>query len=312
MEIFLTSLQATIKIFLITAAGYVFFKIKTANKLYKPLIFYTINIAIPILILYRLITKFDLTLFIKSLFLPIYGIFLILSGYIIGKKLISVLNIPEEKHNTFIATMMFSNCGYLPLPLFQSIFTGNDIAISQIYVFFISIVYTLSIWSIGVNMLKVSNNIKKERFKLTPPFYAIILGILLSFLNAKELLFPYLETAMEIIGESGVLLVMFIMGGGLSSVKFQNIKIDKSILSIVIARLIIFPLIVLPTFLLLHIDSILRIVLIVEAGVPPAVNLVIITQKYGNNKNIDFLLSAMITTYVASIFTLSFLISIVQ
>ncbi len=312
MEIFLTSLQATIKIFLITAFGYVFFKIKITNKLYKPLIFYTINIAIPILILYRLITKFDLTLFIKSLFLPLYGIFLIFSGYIIGKKLIHILNIPKEKQNTFIASIMFTNCGYLPLPLFQSIFTGNDIAISQIYVFFISIVYTLSIWSIGVNMLKVSNNVKKERFKLTPPFYAIILGILLSFFNTKRLLFPYLETVIKIIGESGVLLVMFMMGGGLSSVKFRSIKIDKPVVSIIISRLIIFPLIILPALLLFHIDSVLRIVLIVEAGVPPAVNLVIITQKYGNNKNIDFLLSVMITTYVISIFTLSFLIFVVQ
>ncbi len=311
MKIFLTSLFAIIKIFLITVAGYFFFKIKIFKKLYKPLLFYTINISIPILILYRLITKFNFNLFIETISLPLYGLLLIWLGYFLGKKFAPFLNIPAQKRNVFVSIMMFSNCGYLPLPLFESIFKGDDIALSQIYVFFIGLVYTSLIWSIGVNMLTHSDKIlQKTRFKLTVPFCAVIAGIFLSFLNVKNLLVPELESLIKIITKSGVLLVMFIMGGGLSSVNLSHIKIDNSVIFITLFKLIVLPLLVVPVIFIIKMNPVLKTVFIVEAGVPPAVNLVIITLKYGKSKNIDFLLSSMISTYIVSIFTLSFLIFI--
>ncbi|MBN1897242.1 MAG: AEC family transporter, partial [Spirochaetes bacterium] len=204
-----------IQIFLITTAGYIFFRIRTFKQLYRPLLFYTVNFALPVLIIYRLITKFNFELFLQTLSLPLYGAFLIFWGYFVGKQLVPHMNLRAEKKNIFISLMMFSNIGYLPLPLFESVFQGDDIALAQIYVFFIALVYTSLIWSVGVNMLRHREGVfQRTKFKVTAPFLALLSGVALSFLDLKTYITGPVESVIRSVGTSGVYLVMFIMGGG--------------------------------------------------------------------------------------------------
>ncbi len=314
MELFLKTFLAVIEIFLITTAGYFFFKINIFKRVYKALLFYTINIAIPVLILYRLATKFSASLLSQSILLPFYGLFLILLGYFVGKKAADVLKVKNYKMNIFIAMMMFTNCGYLPLPLFAALFKGYNIAIAQIYVFFITFIYISLIWSIGVNILRNDKKVKQGKFsfKITMPFLAVIVGVILAQLNIKNYISINVKLFMEYVGKSGEMLIMFIMGGGLSSVRIKNIKIDKTILFLTLFRLIILPLTILPVIIFLKLDFILRAVLLVEAGVPPAVNIVIINQQYGKSKDLDFIMSSMIINYIFAIITIPLLIFIAQ
>jgi|YNPMSStandDraft_1061717.scaffolds.fasta_scaffold23576_2 predicted permease len=312
MNLFLVSFYATLKIFIFIVAGYFLFKLKYFKKLYSILLFYTVNIAIPVLILYRFSTTFNLVMLKKSILLPIYGFILIVLGYFIGKKLSNILNLPLDKKNYFISSLMFSNCGYYPLPLFQTIFQGEDIALAQIYIFFFGFIYTTLIWSWGLNIITNKNFEKIGRFKFSVPFYAIIIGILLSFINIKKFLLPEIEYIVKIISESGMILILILMGGGLSDVKLKNIKIGTAVIIVTLFRLIFLPLIAIPFIYFMKFDLIFRTVLLVETGVPVAVNIVIISQKYNKNSKIEFLFSIIVLNYLASIFTVPILIFVAQ
>ncbi len=241
---------------------------------------------------------------------------LIFAGFLFGKLILKFISVAKNKEYLFLAILGFSNVGYLPIPLMEAIFHGNALIQSQIYIFFFIIPFNLLIWSIGIPLsLNEKISFEKFHFKITTPFVTIVVSLLLSFILGKITIPHFIEEGMNIIGESVNPAIMIMLGGAFSEFNLTKIKFDKDVLVIIVTKLILFPLIAIPLIILSNFNEVLKLVLLVEVSVPPAVNLVIINKRYANEKseeNLTYLLSSLVYTYIFSVFSIPLLVALFQ
>ncbi len=115
------------------------------------------------------------------------------------------------------------------------------------------------------------------------------------------------------IGETVNPAIMIMLGGAFSHENFHQVKWNKDVFIVLLTKLIIFPLVMCPFILFSNFNDILKIVLIVETAVPPAVNLVIINKRYANEQsqeNLVYLLSNLVYTYFFSIISIPIVVSV--
>ncbi len=314
METFTTPFISVLKLFLISFAGYIIFKIKPLKNSYKYLLFYVIDFALPILIIGRMTLKLSYAEISRYIYIIIAGTIIVVAGLFIGIIITKIFKINNKYKSIFIGLMTFTNMGYLPIPLFESIFTGQDVIQAQLYVFLIIIPFHLFLWSIGVPLiLNKSFKLKEFKFKWTSPFIAVLAGLIMPLfkINPESLspIMPYFN----IITKSLNPLLMVMLGGAFANMNLSNIKFDRHVLAIIISKLIIFPGIATLVIIHLNISMLLKLFLVVEFAVPPAVNIVLINKRYGGTEeNLKFILSSMVFTYLAAILTLPLFIALTR
>ncbi len=314
MGIFLTTFLSILKLFLIAVGGYLLFKNKVINKYYKILLHYTVDFALVILIFNRFIYGLNAELFKSLKLLLIIGFGIIIFGLIIGKIALKIFKIADKKESLFLAVMAFANSGYLPLPLVESIFKGQELITSQIYIFFITIPLTISIWSIGVPLvLNEGINLKRFRFRLTSPFIAVIISMVLALLNFKKIIpFPVKE-GLDVISLTLSPAIMLMLGGAFSNFNLSNVRFNKDIFITILFKLLIYPALTLPLLLVSNFNFVLKTVLLIETAVPPAVNLVIINKRFSTGKskeNLSYLLSNLVFTYIFCIISMPIVLTL--
>ncbi len=314
MELFLTPFLSILKLFLIAVIGYVVFKNKFFHRFYSILLHYTIDFALVVLILNRFIYGLNKDLLLSFKFLLITGFGIIICGLFIGKLALKVFKIAEKKESLFLAIMAFANSGYLPLPLVEAMFKGQEMISAQIYIFFITIPLTLSIWSVGVPLvLNEGINFKHLKFRLTSPFIAVFVGIILALLNFKSII-PYpVKQGLDVISITLSPAIMLMLGGAFSSFNLSHVKFNKDVFITILFKLLIYPCLALPFILMSNFNPVLKTVLLIETAVPPAVNLAIINKRYStkkSNENLFYLLSNLVYTYIFCILSIPIILMI--
>ncbi len=314
MSTFIIPFIAILKLFLVSLAGYILFRINLIKKFYNYLLFYVVDIGLPILIIGRMTLKLNYSNLNKYLFVLIAGAIIVIAGFLIGLLTANIFKIEKEYKSIFISLMTFTNMGYLPIPLFQAIFKGSDIIQAQLYVFLIIIPFHLFLWSIGVPLvLNRPFKLKELKFKFTSPFVAVLIGLIIPIFKVNPSALKPILPYFNFITESLNPLIMLMLGGAFANMNLSNIKFDRHVFLVVLAKLIIVPGIAFLIIINLNISLILKIFLIVEFAVPPAVNIVIINKRYGGTeKNLKFILSSMVFSYLLIILTLPFFLALIN
>ncbi len=314
MNYFLISFISIVKLFSLALGGYLFFKIKIFHKYYKYLLYYVVDIGLPILIIVRMAKKINYHNFNQYIIIFFAGVTILLTGFLLGLIFAKIFKIEEKYKSIFLGLMTFTNMGYLPIPLFESIFKGEAAIQAQLYVFIIIIPFHLLLWSIGVPLiLNRKFKLKELRFKITTPFVAVLIGLILPFLKIPQTFFNTIEPGFSILAKSLNPLIMIMLGGSFANMSLNNIKFDRYVFAVILAKLLFLPLIALIVIINLNFDTVLKIFLLVEFSVPPAVNIVIINKRYGGTEeNLKFILSSMVYTYIFSIISLPLLLFILN
>lgn len=314
MELFFTPFLSISKLFLIAVLGYVIFRHPYFHRFYKIVLHYTIDFALVILIFNRFVYGLNWELLSNGKYLLIVGFGIIFIGFIIGYFIIRIFNIAENKKYLFIAIMGFANSGYLPLPLAEALFQGQDMILAHIYIFFITIPFTVSIWSFGVPLiLNEKLKINKFHFRLTTPFVALVVSMILALFNIKAVIPLSVKKGLDLISLTLSPAIMLMLGGAFSNFNLKHIKFSKDVFLTILFKLIIYPSLALIGLSFLDLNNILKIVLLIEFAVPPAVNLAIINKRYSTlktNDNLCYLLSNLVFTYIACIITLPFMLTL--
>lgn len=270
--------------YIVLAIGFGFNKkVKVSRETENTISKLIINITLPALTFYSIITDFNsemlnqyLTLFVAGFFIAILGLAI---SYLSGKY---IFNIKDVKVFSFLSS--FGNNVYLGAPICYALFGNQGFIMAIVFDLGMAIV----IWSLGVWMINEKIEVKKFSHNLkgliSPPLLSIIAGILVSY-NNLTLPGVLMESA-ELIGGITIPLAMLFIGFKLSKFRIKEVLQNKFNYYISLVKLIIIPGIVLFSLSQSNIQQIILGVIIVESGMPVFVNSSIMLNEYADKGKI--------------------------
>jgi len=277
---FQSVIQATLQIFLLGLVGYVLLKEKIIDEPgLKLLSRLSVNLLLPCFIFDKLTSHFDYSLYLNWWIFPIICFSIILVGWALS--VVFLLFCKESKvKNEFIASVIFQNCGYIPLLLVTSVF---DEAIAHqmfVYIFLFIVGFDLLIWSLGVRLL-ARGKYRNFDFKniLTPPLITIFFSFIVISFGIHKMVPSAINKPVEMLGACALPLAMLIIGGNLALIKITDVRIKEMSLMMLV-KLIILPSIALGFVLWAKIAPLIGFFIVLEAAVPSALTLSVIAQNY--------------------------------
>lgn len=301
LETFSTISLQTAVLFILIAVGFLcskkgFFSEKSIGELSR----FVLYVVTPCVIVDSFHRPFDSTM---------------LKGLIISAgaaALVHLLNITlahifiREKDTSARSVMryasVFSNCGYMSLPI-QNMILGND------GVFYCAIfigVFTLFTWTYGLIIMGGKlGDIKLKRLALNPGILGILVGMF--FFLTPFSLPQILHIPIKGLAAMNTPLPMVIIGFYLSRISSLSVFGSRQVMTVVILRLILSPIISLFILCFLGLRETLLISLVISASAPSAANTVMFASLF--RKNSELAVSIMSLTTLLSIITIPLIIS---
>ncbi len=205
---------------------------------------------------------------------------------------VKLLKINLEKKDIVIFSLIFTNIGFIGIPLIATVLGQQELLFTAI----LNIPFNILTFTLGVIILDPSEHKKVDIKKIItqPAIIGIIigLGLLLSqvFTNNHSILPDFLTNTIRAIGNITSPLAMIIVGVSLVDVKFKELFLNFKLQILTIINLIVAPTIVYITLsILLDNEMAIKICTIVSA-LPSATVLVALAESF----NIDYKYSSEI------------------
>ena len=285
----INALQSVLSIMIMVSIGYLLSKKKWLDKktsnLFSKLI---VNISLPSVMIYNLMTSFNKVELLDTLggiIVPFLGI---LITYIISIPLAKLLKIREDRRGMFSALFAFANTIFIGLPVNVALFGEASIP----YVILYYIANTTIFWTIGIYGIKKDGEFGKDiksdnklisfstaKRIFSPILASYVLSIILILLEIN--LPKFILDTCRYLGNLTTPLSMLIIGTIIYSINLKELKFDKDMLAITLGRFIITPLFV---FVMLRFFPVAKLlmgkVFILEAAMPAMTTIAIVGQAY--------------------------------
>lgn len=289
---------------LIIASGYVLYKKKIINDDGSQQISnLLIKIVTPCVIISSYQREFD----IKSAKMLAVTFIVAVITFIIPIIISSVIfrKNKEVYKNDAKMCLIFSNDGFMAVPLLQSLLGGIGVFLGSAHI----VVGTVIIWTYGVLMLsKGKNTVNIKNIILNVGTLSMIFGIFL-FISPIKLPTPIITT-LTYVANVNTPLAMLVLGVFLAQTDIMSIIKDKNTYKMCFYKLILMPAIILIFMYILSIDKEIALVLIIGSATPTA----IITAMFAKIFKTEYLFSTKIiaATTVFSMITLPIFITLTQ
>lgn len=203
------------------------------------------------------------------------GLLLIVIAVVVSKFL--YMGFSEAMRPVLRFTAVFSNCGYMGLPLMKAIFGDEGVFYGSFYI----ILFQMTLWSYGLMMFGDKGGIRWKKIFLNPSMVAIYVGIGIFVLRI-----PVPDTirlAAGSVGDMTMPLSMLIVGALISTEKLSSVFSDLRVYFASAVRLILMPLIGWGVTTLLHMPGITGAVLVTALAMPAATNTAIFAEYNGKD-----------------------------
>ncbi|MHB9138035.1 MAG: AEC family transporter [Victivallaceae bacterium] len=327
LQLLLYSSKAVGSVMLIAGAGAMLVRFNIINReamrTLGQLVYF---LMLPCLLFTTLASTVNLQQLAEFWIFPVSCVIHVFTGILAGALTAKFCRPPEEMKAGVAAATAFSNTGYLPIPLLIAVTQvfpcfRDDPKAAGMVVAYISVFlmgYSPLLWTFGHAMIagRKIGDISLRQF-FPPPVIGMLLGVvfgLTPFLrqascSSSGLLNPFFNAA-SVIAQGTVPCALLLLGGNLANGPVKGTVNRRSIFSVIFIRLITFPILaiifvyVLRHFGLIPSSLLLALVLVVEAGSPPATNLVIMASL-SNHKLESGLSTLLFWNYLASIISLT-------
>jgi predicted permease len=229
-----------------------------------------INIAMPPMIVYNLITSFDRQKLADAglgLLIPFASMFIC---YIAAGAVARLINVKPGRRGTFQAMFFASNTIFMGMPVNIALF-GE---ISTPYVLLYYAANTTLFWTLGIFAMTRDSSTRKgsvigvDTLKriFSPPLLAFLAGVVLVLL---ELQLPdFLMDSFKYLGNLTTPLSLLFIGNTFGALNVKGIKFDKDMAAMIFGRFILSPLTVYGLALLIPVPSLMTKVFIIQAAMP--------------------------------------------
>lgn len=147
----------------------------------------------------------------------------------------------SKKRGMIRFAMIFSNNGFLGIPLAMAVFTNNPIIVSIVVVF--NIFNNVLIYTLGIYLISGDKNaINLKKAFLNPVLIAFFLGLILNLLGVKKLI-PEISTFSDHLKNLVTPISMLILGVKLAEVPFKSLFTSPSCYYVSSIKLILMPII---------------------------------------------------------------------
>lgn len=213
------------------------------------------------------------------LIIPFIAIFHVGSLFF-GLLITRLLRVPKEKRGTWMFNFVFSNNGFMGLPLALSVFGDRGLFIMVLG----NMISNLLLFSIGVKMLTESvpnaDKVSVKKLFLTNINYAVVAGLIFALFHIP--LFDVIGDLLGYIGDISSGLSMLVVGLSLSRMSISVVFKDKRMFLLTVFRLLVIPLLTIAVIRVLpfKMDPMIASILIMSAALPSAAAQSMIAEQY--------------------------------
>ena len=272
---------------------------KTTKKLSEILL----RITLPAMIIFSCNQEFSKELLAKSGIMLVYSLSIHTFGILVGNVI--YWKYSNDMKNVLKFVTIYSNCGYMGLPLLEALYGQIGILYASIYI----TVFNIFTWTNGVMIFTGEKDIKSmKKALINPGIIAVFIGLII-FIFSIRLPYPVLKT-LEMFGTMTTPLSMLIIGALIANMDFKKLFSGFTLYYITIIRLIVLPLLVLIVLKLSGItDTMLLGTCVTTAALPAAANTAIFAERYNGESAFASRIVAFST--IASMITIPIILSLV-
>lgn len=285
--IFLTSLASIVPIITMILVGYFMSRAgwideKFGNAITK----YLLNISLPCYMIWNLVSNFDRDRFfslVGGIAIPMISMGI---SYILSIFVSNLIKVPRSHKGIFRTTFFCSNTIFIGLPINLELFGPESVP----YVLLYYIVNTTYFWTIANYELSCDGPsahdapfFSKETAKriFTPALLGFIVGIVLITLKVELPVFA-MDT-LNYLGFPTTPFALIFIGLVLSSVRLSQLKFDREILILLVARFVLSPALVFLLLHFIHVPTLMAKVFIIQSAMPAMTNTSIVAKGYGSD-----------------------------
>ena len=182
---------------------------------------------------------------------------------------------PPERRKVLRFAAIFSNAGFMGLPLVQGIVGDKGV----VYASFFIVAFNIVCWTYGYRMMSGVTKLDFRVLLLNPGMIGLMIGLPLYFLKLD--LPAVIGEPVAFFANTNTPLAMIVIGSYIAKVDFRSFVTDFSIYKMSFLRLIAAPLLYLGFLMLLHpADPDLFVSSVIQASAPVAANCVIFSVQY--------------------------------
>lgn len=304
LQLFLNVLTQVIILLILMLLGATLTKTKVLTdngiKSMTDMVLYTVT---PCVIIKSFMRQFDPATLKKLLLCFLVTLLLHIAMIIVATVLLRSKDIKKERVIRFAA--VFSNCGYMAIPLQQALLGDDGVFYSAAFI----AIFQALIWSYGIILMSGDKKyLSPKKIILNPGILALAIGLVLFFLPITVP--KVIAEPIGYIASLNTPLPMIIIGYHLANTNllrgFKDIKVVLTIL----ARLVILPLICLGGMYLCGLRGNILVAIMICASMPSAAISTMFAAKFGGDTESSVSIVSIGT--VLSLITIPLIISFSQ
>lgn len=282
---FLQAAQSILTIVIMFMAGFFMTKVgllddRASNTFSKVIL----NLSLPCYMFFNMVSTFDrgeLEQLSSGLIVPFLSIGIC---YLIGVAVSKLIRVRPGRRGIFRSVFFTSNTIFIGLAVNLSLFGEK----STPYVLLYYICNTVFFWTIGVyeisrdgTLARPQKLFSKETLKnsFSPALGGFLVGVVFVLFELKPP--QFIMDSTKDIGQLTTPLAMLFIGIVLSSVKLRELRIDKDIIALILARFVICPLIVILLEHFIHLPPLMAKVFVIQAAMPAMTSTGVVAKGYG-------------------------------
>jgi predicted permease len=305
MSVFLTALQAVLALLGIGLLGFwIIGRRRVPSDTLGFLSSLAIDIAIPLLVVANLISGFSPQEYPDWWHMPLSWLgFAVVA---LALALSASFLVRREIRSEFTIGLFYQNGLFFPILIIQGLFGADNPYLVPLFLFVIfhpSVVF-------GTYTLFFGKRIQKQKLNwrriVNPVLVATIVGLVIGLASVNEYIPQFLIIIVTMVGAIAAPLFMLILGGNIYNdfmYKADNgrKRYIREVVTFVVIKNVIFPLIFLALLLWLHPNSTIALIVMLQAAVPPITAIPILVERCGGNRQIasQFVVASFIFSIVS-------------
>ncbi len=179
-------------------------------------------------------------------------------------------------------SLVFSNCGFMALPLQQAILGDDGVFYGAAYV----AMFNIFMWTYGLLRMSGKRELKAAlKAVVNPGIIGTVIGIILFAFSIK--LPTVLASSVSFLAALNTPVPMLVIGYHLVRANLRRVLTDKDAYIAMLFRLILIPLAVMGVMVLLQIDPVITTATVIAVSAPVAAFTTMMSTKYGHDTELS-------------------------
>lgn len=225
-------------------------------------------------------------------------------GIGLGLSLLTFRREPPERQKVLRFALIFSNTGFMGIPLVQGIVADAGV----IYASFGVVMFNIFCWTYGYSMMSGGAKLNLKTVLLNPGIIGLVFGLPIYFFKLR--LPAIITEPMGYVAGLNTPLAMLVIGCTIAKADLHSFASDMSVYKVSFLRLIATPAIYLALLLVIRPQPDLFVASMIQAATPVAANTVLFATQYKRDSELASKL--VVVSTVLSILTIPIMTVLAQ